>query len=95
MHSGSNNTFRIIGSVDAGEKITYLQANKSTGYTQIQDNRGRKGWVESKFVSTKERYELCVCLSLRKNWQKWKTKLANAVKRLTVKSRPSKFSRFS
>ena len=24
MHSGPNNTFRIIGSVDAGEKITYL-----------------------------------------------------------------------
>ncbi|HAH03717.1 MAG TPA: TIGR04211 family SH3 domain-containing protein, partial [Vibrio sp.] len=54
MHSGPNNTFRIIGSVDAGEKITYLQTNKSTGYTQVQDNRGRKGWVESKFVSTQE-----------------------------------------
>ncbi|MDN3700301.1 TIGR04211 family SH3 domain-containing protein [Vibrio artabrorum] len=77
MHSGPNNTFRIIGSVDAGEKITYLQTNKSTGYTQIQDNRGRKGWVESKFVSTKESMALRMP-KLEKELAEVKDKLANA-----------------
>ncbi|MGF1743537.1 TIGR04211 family SH3 domain-containing protein [Vibrio minamisatsumaniensis] len=77
MHSGPNNTFRIIGSVDAGEKITYLQTNKSTGYTQIQDNRGRKGWVESKLVSTKESMALRMP-KLEKELAEVKDKLANA-----------------
>ncbi|NAZ68303.1 TIGR04211 family SH3 domain-containing protein [Vibrio toranzoniae] len=77
MHSGPNNTYRIIGSVDAGEKITYLQTNKSTGYTQIQDNRGRKGWVESKFVSTQESMALRMP-KLEKELTEVKGKLANA-----------------
>ncbi|CDT96581.1 TIGR04211 family SH3 domain-containing protein [Vibrio coralliirubri] len=77
MHSGPNNTFRIIGSVDAGEKITFLQTNKSTGYTQIQDNRGRKGWVESKFVSTQESMALRMP-KLEKELTEVKGKLANA-----------------
>ncbi len=33
MHSWPKQHIRIIGSVDAGEKITYLQTIKSTGYT--------------------------------------------------------------
>ena len=77
MHSGPNSTFRIIGSVDAGEKITYLQTNKSTGYTQVQDNRGRKGWVESKFVSTQESIALRMP-KLEKELTEVKDKLANA-----------------
>ena len=77
MHSGPNNTFRIIGSVDAGEKITYLQTNKSTGYTQVQDSRGRKGWVESKFVSTQESMALRMP-KLEKELAEVKGKLANA-----------------
>ncbi|WP_299685269.1 TIGR04211 family SH3 domain-containing protein [uncultured Vibrio sp.] len=77
MHSGPNNTFRIIGSVDAGAKITYLQADKSTGYTEIQDSRGRKGWVESKFVSTQESMALRMP-KLEKELTEVKSKLANA-----------------
>ncbi len=51
MHSSPNNV-RIIGSVDAGEKITYLQTNKSTGYTRFKTTAAEGG--ESKFVSTQE-----------------------------------------
>jgi SH3 domain protein len=54
MHAGPNNTYRIIGSVNAGDKVTFISNNNGTGYTQIQDDRGRKGWVESKFVSQQE-----------------------------------------
>ncbi|UTT85627.1 SH3 domain-containing protein [Vibrio pelagius] len=77
MHSGPNNSYRIIGSVDAGEKITFLQANKQTGYTQIQDNRGRKGWVESKFVTSQESMALRMP-KLEKELAEVKAKLANA-----------------
>ena len=54
MHSGPSNQFRIIGSIDAGDKVTLLEENQDTGYTQIQDSEGRKGWVESRFVTTRE-----------------------------------------
>ncbi|WP_394248822.1 TIGR04211 family SH3 domain-containing protein [Vibrio profundi] len=77
MHSGPNNTYRIIGSVDAGEKIKLLQANKQTGYSEVVDTRGRKGWVESKFVSRKESMALRLP-KLEKELAEVKDKLANA-----------------
>ncbi|MUI54952.1 TIGR04211 family SH3 domain-containing protein [Aliivibrio fischeri] len=52
MHSGPSNQYKIIGSVNAGDRITQLASNRSTGFTQIVDTKGRKGWVESKFVSS-------------------------------------------
>ncbi|OEF25475.1 TIGR04211 family SH3 domain-containing protein [Vibrio rumoiensis] len=51
VHSGPSNDFRIIGSVNAGEPIQVLSNNKSSGFTQIIDSKGRKGWVESKYVT--------------------------------------------
>ena len=77
MHSGPNNTYRIIGSVDAGEKIKLLQANKQTGYSEVLDNRGRKGWVESKFVSRQESMALRLP-KVEKELADVKAKLANA-----------------
>ena len=77
MHSGPNNTYRIIGSVDAGEKIKLLQANKQTGYSEVLDNRGRKGWVESKFVSRQESMALRLP-KVEKELADVKEKLANA-----------------
>ncbi|WP_434356965.1 TIGR04211 family SH3 domain-containing protein [Parasalinivibrio latis] len=49
MHSGPGTQYRIIGSVDAGEKVTVLSSQSD--YTQIVDTRGRKGWVDSKYIS--------------------------------------------
>lgn len=51
MHSGPNNQYRILGSIDAGEKVKLLSVNKESGYSQIADERGRTGWVESRFIS--------------------------------------------
>ncbi|WP_086982184.1 TIGR04211 family SH3 domain-containing protein [Vibrio aphrogenes] len=51
VHSGPSNDYRIIGSVNAGEKIKLLSNNKATGFSQIIDANGRKGWVESKYVT--------------------------------------------
>lgn len=53
MHSGPGTKYRIIGSVDAGTKITLLGRHPNTGYTQIKDDKGRNGWVESKHVTKK------------------------------------------
>ncbi|MDD1795980.1 TIGR04211 family SH3 domain-containing protein [Enterovibrio sp. ZSDZ42] len=51
MHSGPGSQYRIIGSVDAGTKITVVDRNRNAGYSQVIDDRGRKGWVETKYVT--------------------------------------------
>tara|TARA_Y100001956_G_scaffold82452_1_gene103392 strand:+ start:411 stop:1022 length:612 start_codon:yes stop_codon:yes gene_type:complete len=77
MHSGPNNQYRIIGSIDAGDKVKLLSTNRETGYSQIQDDRGRKGWVESKFVTSQESMALRLP-KLEKELAETKEKLANA-----------------
>ncbi|KJG09311.1 arylsulfatase [Photobacterium kishitanii] len=47
---GPGNQYRIVGSVNAGSPVTVLETNKN--YSHITDDRGRSGWVESKFLST-------------------------------------------
>ncbi len=77
MHSGPSNQFRIIGSIDAGEKVRLLNTNSETGYSQISDQRGRTGWVESRFItrqtSMAERLPL-----LETELKEVKSQLANA-----------------
>ncbi len=51
LHSGPSTQFRIMGSLNAGSPVTVKQHDNQTEFTQIQDTRGRVGWVESKFVS--------------------------------------------
>ncbi|MGF1697710.1 SH3 domain-containing protein [Vibrio kyushuensis] len=77
MHSGPNNQFRIIGSIDAGDKIKLLTTNKETGYSQILDSKGRKGWVETRLVTRQE--SMAVRLpKLEKELTTVKSQLANA-----------------
>jgi len=61
IHSGPSTKYKIIGSVDAGEKIKVIKTNENTGFTQIIDPKGRTGWINAKYVSTqaglKERLE--------------------------------------
>lgn len=77
MHSGPNNQYRIVGSIDAGDKVKLLSTNRETGYSQIQDNRGRKGWVESKFITSKESMALRLP-KLEQELAETKEKLASA-----------------
>ncbi|HCG8166862.1 TPA: SH3 domain-containing protein [Vibrio parahaemolyticus] len=77
MHSGPNNTYRIIGSINAGSKVQLLQANKDTDYTQVRDDRGRTGWVQSKFVTNQE--SMAIRLPrIEKELSEVKEQLANA-----------------
>src|SRR5690606_8671382 len=77
MHSGPSNQYRIIGCIDAGEKVKLINTNKDTDYTQIVDERGRTGWVESRFVTRD--VSMAVRLpQLEKELADVKSKLANA-----------------
>lgn len=51
MHTGPSRNYRILGSIEAGTPITVLTQNNETEFTQITDNDGREGWVESRFIS--------------------------------------------
>ena len=53
MHAGPGTKYKIIGSVNAGEKIKIIQTDKNAGFTQIKDLRGRDGWINSKYTSNK------------------------------------------
>ena len=77
MHSGPSNQFRIIGSVDAGDKVKQIAIDKKTGYTQIQDSKGRQGWIESRFVTRQESITLRLP-KLEKELATVKQQLANA-----------------
>ena len=77
MHSGPSNQYRIIGSVDAGEKVKLLKADKDTGYTEVVDQRGRTGWVESRFITNQESIADRLPM-LAKELKDVKAKLANA-----------------
>ncbi len=79
MHSGPNNTYRIIGSIDAGSQVQLLNENKETEYTEVRDSRGRTGWVQSKFVTNKE--SMAIRLPrVEKELTEVKRQLANARK---------------
>ncbi len=51
MHTGPGRDYRIQGSVNAGTPITVLGKDNDAKFTQIQDDEGRTGWVESRYVS--------------------------------------------
>lgn len=48
-HSGPGSKYKILGVVNAGEKISVL--DRSSGFTQIRDTKGRKVWINSKYVT--------------------------------------------
>ncbi|WP_320034151.1 TIGR04211 family SH3 domain-containing protein [Halarcobacter sp.] len=50
-HSGPGTKYKIIGIVNAGEKIKIISTNEKAGYTQIVDSKDRKVWINSKYVS--------------------------------------------
>lgn len=52
LHGGPGTQFRLLGSVEAGQKITLLGETKDD-YSKIIDHKGREGWVETKLLSSK------------------------------------------
>ncbi|TVO25333.1 TIGR04211 family SH3 domain-containing protein [Vibrio cholerae] len=77
LHSGPSNQYRILGSIDAGEKVKLIEVNKESGYSHIADERGRTGWVESRFI-TREVSNTLRLPALEKELEEVKKLLANA-----------------
>ncbi|WOT07035.1 TIGR04211 family SH3 domain-containing protein [Shewanella youngdeokensis] len=50
IHGGPGKQFRILGSVEAGQKVTSLEEQQDD-YSKIVDHKGREGWVLSKLLS--------------------------------------------
>lgn len=76
MHSGPGTQYKIIGSVNAGERINVIQSNSN--YTQIRDSKGRAGWISSKYVSNK--------MGLKERLPKLETQLAKLKAQLDTAS---------
>lgn len=53
FHAGPGTQYRILGSINAGEKVQVL-SNADEGYIQIQDAKNRKGWIDTSFLSDKQ-----------------------------------------
>ncbi len=51
LHTGPGRNYRIIGSIDAGTEISVMSQNSDSEFTQVTDDQGREGWIESRFVS--------------------------------------------
>jgi len=50
LHGGPGTQFRILGSVEAGQKIT-LVGEVQGDYSKIIDHKDREGWVQTKLLS--------------------------------------------
>ena len=50
MHTGAGKNYRIVGSINAGTEIL-LTGNTENDFTEVTDDKNRKGWVESQFIS--------------------------------------------
>ncbi|MEL0640569.1 TIGR04211 family SH3 domain-containing protein [Pseudoalteromonas aliena] len=50
MRSGASKSHRLLGSVNAGAKLTILSAEEN-GFVKVKDDKGREGWIETKFVT--------------------------------------------
>jgi SH3 domain protein len=50
-HSGPGTKYKIIGIVNAGEKIKIVSTSENSEYTQIIDSKGRNVWMNSKYIS--------------------------------------------
>ncbi len=50
-HSGPGTKYKIIGIVNAGEKIKIVSTSENAEYTQIIDSKGRNVWMNSKYIS--------------------------------------------
>ena len=51
IYSGPGRDFKIIGSIAAGDEIKLLAEDGSSEYWQIEDGKGRTGWMLKQYVS--------------------------------------------
>ena len=52
MHSGAGKNYRILGTINSGDKVQ-LTGESDNNYSQVITDKDKTGWVESQHVSTK------------------------------------------
>lgn len=52
MHAGPGTNYRILGTVIAGTQVK-VTGESSNDYSEVIDEKGRKTWVETKYVNDK------------------------------------------
>lgn len=57
LHGGPGTQFRILGSVEAGQAITYLGETEGD-YVKIIDHKGREGWVDANLVTSSKSFRV-------------------------------------
>lgn len=51
LHSGPSNQYRIVGTVNAGQSVTYLAEDSETGYAHVQYEANKTGWLPKEYVT--------------------------------------------
>ena len=51
LHSGPSNQYRIVGTLNAGQSVTYLGEDSETGYAQVQYEDNKTGWLPKEYVT--------------------------------------------
>ncbi len=57
LHGGPGTQYRILGSVEAGQPITYL-GEEQGDYAKIIDHKGREGWVVADLISSEKSFRV-------------------------------------
>ena len=52
VRSGPGDSYRLVGTLNAGEQVELLQTNEDSNYAQIRDNTGRTAWIPLKELNT-------------------------------------------
>lgn len=75
LHGGPGTQYRILGSVEAGQPVTFLGETQGT-YSKVVDIKGREGWVDSKMLSSQKSFRLLLP-EVQAQLTKVKTQLAD------------------
>lgn len=54
VRRGPSAQHALIGTLNAGEKVTVLEKSEDGTYTRVKDQRGRISWIESNNLTNKE-----------------------------------------
>ncbi|GIU37017.1 peptide-binding protein [Shewanella colwelliana] len=57
LHGGPGTQYRILGSVEAGQPVTYSGETQGD-YVKIVDHKGREGWVDANLISSEKSFRV-------------------------------------
>ncbi|MCC2617972.1 TIGR04211 family SH3 domain-containing protein [Aestuariibacter halophilus] len=52
LHAGPGRNYRILGSVEAGTRVTQLQVDAENNFVEVIDDKQRTGWVDGTFITS-------------------------------------------